>query len=114
MGDKGAGELAVALAKNPSLTAVDVRWNRIGADGRLQIAKALRMRPPPDPTLANLYPKPKLMSGLNLRRSAIQLKFPAAAVECSNEVILKFMWRQQEPSLAFWMLTHSRVGCNSM
>ena len=110
--DEGAGELAVALAKNPSLTAVDVRWNRIGADGRFQIARALQMRPPPEPKLMKLYPTLKLISGLNLRRAAMQLKLPANAVRWSNEVILRFMWRQQERSLAFWMLTNVRLGCN--
>ena len=114
IGDDGARKLAEALSCNVALTAVDLRNNKIGEAGRLKIAQALRMRPPPLPQLADLYPGLQLITGMQLRRAATHLAMPPSATVWRDSAILRYMWQQQSRSLAFWMLTHKRLGKDSL
>ena len=110
IGDEGAQKVAEALSSNAALTAIDLRMNRIGEVGRLKIAQALRMRPPPSTEFADMYPGLQLITGMQLRRAAAQLAMPPSATSWKDSAILRYMWQQQDRSLAFWMLTHLRLG----
>jgi len=114
IGDEGAQKVAEALSSNAALTAIDLRMNRIGEVGRLKIAQALRMRPPPSTEFANMYPGLQLITGMQLRRAAAHLAMPPSATLWKDSAILRYMWQQQDRSLAFWMLTHLRLGKGSL
>jgi hypothetical protein len=51
-----------------------------------------------------------IVDGMQLRRAAAQLAMPPSATSWKDSAILRYMWQQQDRSLAFWMLTHLRLG----
>ena len=56
----------------------------------------------------------QLVTGLQFRRAAAHLAMPPSAKVWRDSAILRYMWQQQSRSLAFWMLTHKRLGKHSL
>ncbi len=107
LGVQGAGEIAKALLTNTTLEQLNVGSNQIGREGALHIGRALRARPRPRSGSFCL-------EGIRLCELSAPLGLPTEAAKWGNQRIMHFWWEQQERSLAFYMLTHERLGNGSI
>lgn len=104
--EAGISQLAGALARNVTLSALNVSQNNFAPDGAAsrRLAAVLRTRPPPEVGAFHLI-------GIKLCLHADFLELPPGSARWGNEQVLAALWgRRRERIVAFAMSLHPRLG----